>query len=381
MNDIPLYARIHKFLNGQQAAGRLRRLAEPAKEKITDLSSNSYLALNNNPAVLSAARELAQGDYAGNCASRLITTRSALYPVLESFIADWQATECALVFNSGYCANLGVLQALCTPETEVFCDRLNHASIVDGIMLSRGRLIRYRHGDMDDLKARLKLSESKDKIIATDTVFSMDGDRAPLADICELARSNKCAVMIDEAHATGVLGKEGSGLAHECGVAGEIDIHIGTLSKAVAGMGGYFAGSALMRDYLVNRARSLIYSTALPHSVIAFDLAALRFIRMHPEFGPRLLSRAEILRNELRSLGFSVLESTTQIIPCVLGSENAALDCSAFLRHTGIVVPAIRPPTVPAGTARLRFSVHSGLTDDNIAALIGAMKEWKTAHA
>jgi 8-amino-7-oxononanoate synthase len=273
-----------------------------------------------------------------------------------------------------------MLQAIASRSTTIFCDKLNHASIIDGILLSVAKIVRYRHGDMDDLKTKLAASVCKEKLIVTDSIFSMDGDCAPLVDICYLARTYDCMVMVDEAHATGVFGATGSGLVEELGLESSIDIRMGTLSKSIAGMGGYFAGPSLLRDYFINSSRSFIYSTALPHSVLAWDLTALRYVKTNAGMGSKLLTQARSFKEELGSLGFDTLRSTTHIIPCVLGKESSALALSGFLRKAGILVPAIRPPTVPANTARLRFSLHCGITDNQLNDVIAAIKEWKNIN-
>ena len=378
----PLHERIRRFLDERKSNGLLRAIPGPlpAHHHLIDFSTNSYCALHNNLTVADAAKQLAGNSFSGNLASRLIAETSPLATSLEAELAAWENTESALLFNSGYAANLGVLQVLCTRDTEIFCDKLNHASIIDGIQLAGAKLNRYRHGDMIDLRTRLQISCAREKIIVTDTVFSMDGDRAPLADICELATTHQCFVMVDEAHATGIFGASGSGLVEAEGVADAIDVRIGTLSKAVAGLGGFFAGSSLLRDYFVNTARSLIYSTALPQSVIAFDLASVCFLRTHPELGSQLLIRAQEFRSRLRELGYDTMLSTTQIVPCLIGDEGAAMGLSAFLRERGIIAPAIRPPTVPKGSSRIRFSVHLGISNDNEAKLYAALKEWKVSH-
>jgi 8-amino-7-oxononanoate synthase len=284
------------------------------------------------------------------------------------------------VFNTGYAANVGMLQAIASRSTTIFCDKLNHASIIDGILLSGAKLVRYRHGDMDDLKTKLAVSVCKEKLIVTDSIFSMDGDCAPLFGICELARKHDCMVMVDEAHATGVFGATGSGLVEELGLESSIDIRMGTLSKSIAGMGGYFAGPSLLRDYFVNSSRSFIYSTALPHSVLAWDLAALRYVKATKGMGPKLLMQARRFKEDLSNLGFDTLASTTHIIPCVLGKESSALSLSGFLRKAGILAPAIRPPTVPATTARLRFSLHCGISDSQLGEVVAVIKDWKTGN-
>jgi 8-amino-7-oxononanoate synthase len=380
MNESPIYDRIRSELDGRKGARRFRRVAEPGNNAPIDLATNSYLALHSNEDVASEAKYLADNTFSGNLASRLVETRSALYPILESELCGWEKTEAALVFNSGYTANLGIIQALCSRDTQVFSDRLNHASIVDGIRLSGATLSRYGHCDMGDLKMRLEASSGKEKLIITDTVFSMDGDIAPLADICDLAKRHRCMVMVDEAHATGVFGKTLCGCVEEFGLEKNIDLKMGTLSKAFAGLGGFFAGTGLMRDFLVNKARSLIYSTALPQTVLAHDLAALRHVRAHPELGKNLLETSSRLRNAIKSEGFDTLKSESQIIALVTREEGIALGLSAFLSQQGINAPAIRPPTVPNGLSRIRLSVHAGLTTDNIAHVADSLRKWKKAN-
>lgn len=372
----PLAERLSHELDERRSNGLLRIIPEHRPQSI-DLSTNSYLALHLDTEVAVEARRLAGTSLNGNLASRLISETSPLAAELETELAAWKKAEAALLFNSGYSANIGILQAVATRDTEVFCDRLNHASIIDGIRLSGCRFHRFQHCDMAGLKRLLAASKAKEKLIVTDTVFSMDGDCAPLADIVDLAKKHGCCVMADEAHATGVFGPTAGGLAEALGVTGSIDILMGTLSKAVAGVGGFFVGSALLRDYLVNHARSLIYSTGLPHAAIAFDLAAVRHIRAHPETGRLLLEKAIGFRERLRGLGFNTLTSTTQIVPCCIGDDVKAAKLSLFLRDRGILAPAIRPPTVPKGSARVRFSVHSGFTGEQEDEVSAALKEWK----
>jgi 8-amino-7-oxononanoate synthase len=375
-------------LDGRKTERRFRTLATPAatlagpsgNRPRVDLSTNSYCALHASDDVAAEARYLADNCFSGNLASRLIGTRSSLYPMLESELGEWEKSEAALVFNSGYCANLGIIQALCSRNTEVFSDRLNHASIIDGIRLSGASLSRYGHCDMVDLKKRLEASSKKERLIATDTVFSMDGDIAPLNDICDLARRFNCMVMVDEAHATGVFGDELCGCVEKFGLEKNIDVKMGTLSKAFAGLGGFFSGSGPIRDFLVNKARSLVYSTALPQSVLAHDLAALRQIRAHPEMGREILEKAKVLRDAARSLGFDTLNSESQIIPLVVGGEDVALRFSSFLREQGINAPAIRPPTVPGGASRVRISVHAGLSSEDINFVIECLGKWKKTN-
>ncbi|MGB7569269.1 MAG: 8-amino-7-oxononanoate synthase [Chitinivibrionales bacterium] len=379
MNDSPIYDRINKSLSDKKRANLFRTVAKPLTTPVIDVSTNSYLSLHANPEVAQAARALTRDQFYGNCASRIISSNSPLYDELESEIASWENTESALVFNSGYVANLGIITSLCNRDTEIFSDKLNHASIIDGIQLSGGIMTRYLHCNLTDLEKKLAASTRKDKIIVTDTVFSMDGDCAPLADICELAAKYCCMVMVDEAHATGVFGKTGSGLVEQCGLEHSVDIRMGTLSKSIAGLGGYFAGSQMLHDYFVNTSRSLIYSTGLPHAALAHDLAALRYIRARPEMGKQLLEKSSSFGISLRELGFSTLNSTTHIVPCLFGDEKAALSASEFCLRNGIKVPAIRPPTVPPHSARLRFSMQADLSKENLEYIIGILGKIKNA--
>jgi 8-amino-7-oxononanoate synthase len=347
-------------------------------EPRVNFSGNSYLALQNCQEVIDEAARLAGNQLFGNMASRLISQSSPLYEELETELAGWKRCESALVFNSGYAANVGIIPAVCGRGTDVFCDRLNHASIINGCLLSGARLLRYRHNDMAHLEALLRESSTPKKLIVTDTVFSMDGDRAPLIDICELGERHGCAVMVDEAHATGIFGSRASGLVEEAGVESAVHIRMGTLSKAVAGLGGFFAGSAEVRDFLVNNAASLIYSTGLPHSVLAYDLAAVRYIRKNPHLGKTLLDNAGKLRGVLTEMGWDCMDSTTQIIPVHTGSAESALELSAFLRKNNVSAPAIRTPTVPKGKERIRFSVHLGTGNDEIELLSRIIREYKS---
>ena len=382
MSNSPIYNRIATILEKRHHNGLFRHCAATTYSPPIriECSTNSYLGLHANSVVAAEALRLSGRQMHGNLASRLIATTSDLYHQLEKEIADWKKTETALVFNSGYAANIGVIQALCQRSTEVFCDRLNHASIYDGIRLSGCRMVRYKHCDMTDLKQRLSASKTTEKIIITDTVFSMDGDRAPLSDIAELAHSYNALVMVDEAHATGLFGATGTGLVEATGTEDDIAIRMGTLSKSIAGLGGYVAVNDTLRDFFVNFSRSLIYSTGLPHSILAHNCAAVRYIRANPHLGSEVLQGAEKMREDLKNLGCDTKSSTTQIIPYSVKNEDDATSLSLFLRENGIKVPAILPPTVPAGTARLRFSWSSLITDEDRDTIISTLKKWRKTH-
>lgn len=377
MNNSPIYDRIERDLKNRAESDLLRQIQPYSERDVINLATNSYLALHENKALVQNAKKLAGEQYFGNLASRLVIDNSPLHEIIEKELSEWEQTEASLVFQSGYAANVGIIQAICTRETEVYCDRLNHASIYDGIALSGCKLIRYRHNDMSDLKARLWVSTAKEKMIITDTVFSMDGDCAPLMDICELAQDHNCLVMADEAHATGIFGSRGTGLVEATGTSSAVDIRMGTFSKALASLGGYFTGSKVLRDYFVNFSRSLIYSTALSHHVLAFTLSAIRYIKENPQLGMSLLHQAALFRKRIQSAGYSTMASTTQIIPCLVASKSEALKLHVFLKERGINAPAIRPPTVPEGTARIRISFHSGLSSPQQDYVIEQLTEWK----
>jgi 8-amino-7-oxononanoate synthase len=377
MNDSTILKRIRKDIANRKKLNLFRVTANFSEEGVIDLSTNSYLSLHKRKEVFRMAVELADNNLHGNLSSRLIGTYSPLYDILEHEIADWKQAESALVFNSGYSANTCIISAVASRETEIFSDRLNHASIIDGIKLSGAKMTRYAHCDADDLYKKLSTSTSKEKLIITDSVFSMDGDIAPIAEICDIAEKYGAMIMVDEAHAEGILGDNLCGAVEFLNLGERVDIVMGTLSKSIAGLGGYFSGSAMLRDCFVNSARSLIYSTALPHSILAWNIAAIRFIRRNTYIGRELAARSETLRRLIREIGFNTLNSATQIIPCVTGSETEALMLSRYLADCGIKAPAIRPPAVPQKTARIRFSVSHGLTENDIARVAFCLKGWK----
>lgn len=377
MSASPIYDRIGKDLAERKEHHLFRQIpAVSSSDGVIDCSTNSYLGLQFNTDIQNEARRLSGGIQSGNLASRIVAQYSPLFDSLEAEIASWKQTESALVFNSGYATNCGVIQGLCTRDTEVFSDRLNHASIYDGIKLAGCKLTRYKHNDMSDLEQKCSGSSSREKIIISDSVFSMDGDCAPLADIVTIAKKYNCMTMIDEAHAAGILGPHCGGLADKLGVSHEIDIVMGTLSKALAGCGGYVAVSGMLRDYFVNNCRSLIYSTALPHSVLAHNLAALRYVRSHTVIGNALIVMADEFKARLKSDYFSTGCSSTQIVPIITGDESRALALRSYLKRNGIVAPAIRPPTVPAGTSRIRISLHGGLSRADLEKVITILNGW-----
>jgi len=335
--------------------------------KLFNLCSNNYLGLAADRRVKQAASNAVEVYGCGATASRLIVGNYELYDRLEEKIARFKGTESALVFNSGYCANIGIISALVGRGDAVISDRLNHASIIDGIILSRAENRRYRHLDLDSLEHVLKDCASfRRKLIVTDTVFSMDGDVAPLKEIVWLKEKYGALLMIDEAHGSGVLGPTGKGLAEVDGVSGAVEVNMGTLGKALGVAGAYVAGSQVLIDYLRNKSRSLIYSTGLPPAVVGGLLAALQIIQEEPWRRERLLSKAEMFRHRLNTIGFKTMNSQSQIIPIVVGSASKAVEFSKRLMEENVLLTAIRPPTVPTNTARLRVSLMSTHQDKDL---------------
>lgn len=329
-----------------------------------NLSSNNYLGLSELETVRDEARKAVDTYGTTSGASRIVTGNYKIYDDLERKMASFKNREKALVFNSGYAANLAVYTSICGRDTHVFSDKLNHASIIDGIKLSGAKHIRYKHNDMADLEALLeKYKDVKEKVIATDTIFSMDGDVCPLYKIVSLAEKYGAMTVIDEAHATGVFGR-GRGYAHEIGLADQVDIHMGTFSKALGSFGGYVAADKVIIDFLRNKARSFIYSTSLPPAAVGATIGSLKHLAKYPEIGGRLLDAAEDLRFYLMGLGFDTGKSMTQIIPVILGDNKRALIAKEYLMEKGMYVAAIRPPTVPVNSARLRLSLRLDVLDE-----------------
>jgi 8-amino-7-oxononanoate synthase len=346
------------------------------------LSSNNYLGLANHPALKKAAAVALERFGIGAGASRLVAGNLDPIDQLEQRLASFKRTEAALAFGSGYLANLGVMTALAGRGDMIFSDELNHASLIDGCRLSRAGIAVYRHRDADHLKVLLEnFRPAGRRLIVTDAVFSMDGDYAPLPEIVDLARRHGAAVIIDEAHAVGVMGPGGAGLAAHLGLADEIDVTVGTLSKAVGAYGAYVAGSRVLTDYLVNRARSFIFTTGLPPAMAAAAVAALDLIAAEPARIDRLAVNANYLRAGLKAAGFNVLGGATPIIPVIIGEPEPTLELAARLLERGVHAVAIRPPTVAPGSARIRVTptaVHERADlDEAIAAFTAAGREMR----
>jgi len=345
-------------------------------EAYLNLASNDYLALRFHPALIERARAWAAEHGAGSGASRLITGNLSLFAPIEAKIAGLKQKQAALIMASGFQANAAVLQALLDravlgAEPLVFSDRFNHASMHFGCAAAGIREIRYRHGDAAHLGELLTRHQDagRPKFILTESVFSMDGDVAPLAEISRRAREHGAMLIVDDAHATGILGEGGRGLS------GEADIVVGTFSKALGGFGAYVACSAVLRDYFINRCSGLIYSTALPPPVLGAIDAALDLLPSLELERTRVADLALRFRLGARALGFDTGASTTQIVPLIAGSNHAALTLSQRLREAGFFATAIRPPTVPAGTARLRLAFTAAHREADIDALLDALDD------
>ena len=326
---------------------------------LLNLSSNDYLGLSQDPRLINAAREAADRWGAGAGASRLVAGHLSLHREVEENLAAFKGTEAAVIFSTGYMANLGVISALVGTGDTVYCDKLNHASIYDGIKLSGANLVRFPHRDMNRLETLLQKAGAGRRLIVTDTVFSVDGDLAPLKEIVDLKERYGAALMVDEAHATGVLGPRGAGLAEELGLTDQVAVHMGTFSKALGSLGGYVAGDRRLIDYLHNRARSFIYSTALPPPVLGAIGAALEVVTREPERRNYLMAEAKSFREALTWAGFDLLGSETQIVPVLVGENARTLEVAARLRERRLMAVAFRPPTVTPGRARLRFSLSA----------------------
>jgi 8-amino-7-oxononanoate synthase len=368
------------------AAKGLRRALEPldsaqgpvvtvAGRALVNLCSNDYLGLAAHPAVRAAAAAAAEREGAGSGAARLVAGDLPVHRALEARLAAWKGREAALLFGSGYHANAGVPAALVGRDDAVFSDVLNHASIVDGALLSRAELIRYRHCDAGELSELLARTRVRRKLVITDAIFSMDGDAAPLREIAEACDRHGAMLYVDEAHSAGVLGPGGAGLAAALGVSDRVDVHMGTLGKALGAFGAYVAGERRLADLLVSRARTFVFTTALPPAACGAALAALDVVAAEPERRARLAALGARLGGGLAALGFDVSRVAAPIFPVVLGTEARALAAAGALRERGYFVRAIRPPTVPRGTSRLRVALSAAHTDAQVDGFLAALAE------
>ncbi|OAH59659.1 8-amino-7-oxononanoate synthase [Domibacillus aminovorans] len=327
-------------------------------KRLLNLASNNYLGLAGDKRLIEAAIEAVSLYGAGATASRLIVGNYPLYEETEQDIANWKGTERALLIGSGYTANLGALSALLGRNDVVYSDRLNHASITDGIILSRAEQKRYKHNDLEHLEKLLQETPAnKRKLIVTDTVFSMDGDTAYLRELVHIKEKYNALLMVDEAHASGVYGQNGAGLAQE--LVERIDLHMGTFSKALGCSGAYLAGSKLLMEYLTNTMRSFIFTTGMPPSTVGSIKRAVEIVRDESTRRALLMQNGTLLRDLLKQAGFNTGSSSTHIVPIVIGSNEATISFSQMLQEKGIAAIAVRPPTVPENSSRIRLTVTS----------------------
>ncbi|MDI6785711.1 MAG: 8-amino-7-oxononanoate synthase [bacterium] len=341
-------------------------------------SSNNYLGLANHPELKKAAKEAIDKYGVGTGASRLISGNMALHKELEDEITKFKETEAALLFTSGYMVNVSVISALTDRDDVVIIDKLCHASIVDGCRLSKAKLQIYPHNDINALEKILKRNINKiKKLIVTEGVFSMQGSISSLPEILFLAKKYKALILLDDAHATGILGNKGRGTCEYFDIKDESIIQMGTFSKALGSLGGFIAGSKSIINYLRNKTRSFIYSTALPPAVLATSIKALEIIKNNPELRGELWKKVGCLKNKLKELGYNILNSPSQIIPIIIGDNEKVLKFSKFLYEKGIFIPAIRTPTVSKGTERLRVTIMSNHKEDDLNYLLNVLSDLK----
>lgn len=359
---------VEEFLRDRDQKGLLRILRPASRRKggkiyigdreYIDFSSNDYLGLSGHPKLIAASLEALSKYGTSSSASRLLSGDLDIHHELEGAVARFKNKESALIFNSGYQANIGIISSFSGAGDAIICDRLSHASIVDGSLLSGARLFRFRHNDAGHLEDILKKERNRFKnvLIVTETIFSMDGDRPDLKKLVDIKARYGCGLMVDEAHATGVYGASGSGVVEEEGLSAEVDYIMGTFGKALGSFGAYLAAAKSDINYLINKCRSFIYSTALPPVVISVNLAGIKLLSEEPYRRAGLLDSAKFLRDGLKARGFAV-RGCSQIIPLVTGDNERTAAFADFLKEKGYWVLPIRPPTVPEGESRLRFSL------------------------
>lgn len=364
-------------LDERKAQNRFRELRTvPRSSNVLNFCSNDYLNLAAHPSLKSAAIHYADKYGTGSTASRLISGNHSWHEQLESRLADFFGYEAALLFNSGFQANISIIQALANRDTVLLYDRLNHNSLIQGARLSGAKLLRFNHcdtGHLRQLLLRQDVQAAPRRIIVSESVFSMDGDRAPIDSLIQLAREYNALLMIDEAHAIGITGSEGQGLA---GRRDGIDIYLATFGKAAGGFGAFVCCSRMMRDYLINFASGFIYTTALPPAVTAAARAAIELFPQLNAEREQVSKCSELLIAGLKKIGIDTLASDTHIVPVMTGDEQRTLALTEALRDQGIYVVAIRPPTVPDGKCRLRISLTASHTSGDISRLITAIENW-----
>jgi len=368
----------------QQGLYRSRRVIEETQfpkivvdgRKVINFCSNDYLGLSQHPSVKQAFIEGVERYGAGSGSAHLICGHSQAHHALEEELADFTGRDRALLFSTGFMANIGTLSALLKPADRVLEDRLNHASLLDGGLLSRAKFRRYQHNDMSDLKNKLSLKEQENTLIVSDGVFSMDGDLAPLPDMVRLARQYKATLMVDDAHGFGVLGGTGAGVLEHYGLKQQdVPILMGTLGKAVGTFGAFVAGSEQLIEILIQKARSYIYTTAMPAALAEATRVSLRLVQTETWRREQLMHNIQSFRFKAEQRGLPVMASGTAIQPLLIGSAEQAMTVSQKLMEKGFWVSAIRPPTVPKGQARLRVTLSAVHQPEQIDGLLDALEK------
>jgi 8-amino-7-oxononanoate synthase len=351
------------------------RISYKGKEYL-NLCSNSYLSLHSHPEVVRAAKEAADEYGAGTCSSRSVSGSIDLYEGLEGDIAAYKGYKKGLIFSNGYMANIGIISTLTHEGDVIFSDELNHSSLIDSMKLSRARKVIFRHRDVNDLERKIKGEKSKGKkFIVTESVFSMDGDIAPLDDLYELKERYEVYIIVDDAHGTGVFGEKGTGVEELHNLCGAMDIQMATFGKSLGSFGAFVLSDEIIIDFLINRARTFMYTTALPPPALGAARAALKLVRESTTFRDELWKNIDYLRNGLTEAGFDLKDSRGPIVPIVIGQDKATVAMQEALLEKGLFLQAIRPPTVPDGTSRLRFTVVRGLTKDDMDYTIEALSD------
>jgi 8-amino-7-oxononanoate synthase len=342
------------------------RILYNSKEYL-NLCSNSYLSLHLHPEIINSARQATEIYGSGTCSSRSVSGSIDLYEELEREIAAYKGYKNALIFSNGYMANIGIISTLTDAGDTIFSDELNHSSLIHSMRLSRAKKVIYKHKDVSDLERKIKRNRCKGKkFVVTESFFSMDGDVAPLREIFDLKKRYDVNIILDDAHGTGIFGRKGTGIEEIFGLSGKMDVHMATFGKALGSFGAFVLADKVVLEYLVNRAKTFMYTTALPPSSLAASISALRLIKNDKSFKTELWNNINYMRDVLVQAGFDLKESTGPIIPIVVGEDAKALKMQEILMERGLFLQAIRPPTVPEGASRLRLTVIKGFSKDEM---------------
>lgn len=349
------------------------KLIYNAKEYI-NLCSNSYLSLHVHPDVVEAAAKAPYEYGSGTCSSRSVSGSIDLHEVLEQEIAQYKGYERGLIFSNGYMANIGIISTLTDTGDVIFSDELNHSSLIHSMRLSHAKKVIYRHRDVNDLEKKIKRDGSRGKkFVVTESIFSMDGDIAPLQDIHALREKYGFHLILDDAHGTGVFGNRGTGVEELFGLSGSMDVHMATFGKSLGSYGAFVLADEVILEFLINRAKTFMYTTAVPASTLAASMAALKLIQSDLSFKDTLWDNIDYMRQHLRTAGFDLKDSDGPIIPIVVGEDKKVLNMQDLLMENGLFLQAIRPPTVPEGTSRLRLTVVRGFTKEEMDYAIGVL--------